>query len=37
MLLHSLVTHTGQTEEKDTEQFCVKQGRKQSGGALEVG
>lgn len=25
MLLHSLVAHAGQTEEKDTKQFCVKQ------------
>ncbi|MCS2966887.1 hypothetical protein NXW94_14945 [Bacteroides ovatus] len=25
MLLHTLVAHTGQTEEKDTKQFCVKQ------------
>ena len=37
MLLHSLVAHAGQTEEKDTEQFCIKQGRKQSGGTLEIG
>ena len=37
MLLHSLVAHAGQTEEEDTEQFCIKQGRKQSGGTLEVG
>jgi len=26
MLLYPLVTHTGQTEEEDTEQFSVKQG-----------
>ena len=25
-LLYPLVTHTGQTEEEDTEQFSVKQG-----------
>lgn len=37
MLLYSLIAHAGQTEEKDTEQFCIKQGRKQSGDALEVG
>ena len=37
MLLYPLVAHAGQTEEEDTEQFCIKQGRKQSGGTLEVG
>lgn len=37
MLLHSLVAHAGQTEEEDTEQFRIKQGRKQSGGTLEIG
>jgi len=26
MFLHSLVAHAGQTEEKGTEQLCVKQG-----------
>lgn len=36
MLLYPLVTHTGQTEEEGTEQLCIKQGRKQSGGTLEI-
>lgn len=26
MLLHSLIAHAGQAEEKDTEQLCIKQG-----------
>lgn len=37
MLLHPLVAHAGQTEEEDTEQLGVKQGREQSGRTLEVG
>ncbi len=37
MLLHPLVAHAGQTEEKDTKQLGIKQRREQSGGALEVG
>lgn len=37
MLLHPLVAHAGQTEEEDTEQLGVKQGREQSGRTMEVG
>lgn len=37
MLLHTLVAHAGQTEEEDTKQFGVKNGREQSGGTLEIG
>ena len=37
MFLHSLVAHARQTKEEDTEQFCIKQGRKKSGGTLEIG
>ena len=37
MFLYSLVAHAGQTEEEDTEQLGVKQGREQSGRTLEVG
>ena len=37
MLLPPLVTHTGQTEEEDTERLGVKQRREQSGRTLEVG
>lgn len=37
MFLHSLVSHTGQTEKENTKQLCIKQGREQPGRALEIG